>query len=80
VLMPQLVLNFAKKVIDTRLGCLFIYCLVLAYTDFYVMLIDKAGACLEQCKKLIFKNVNEGNKKFLTILASLLLISDKELS
>jgi hypothetical protein len=80
VLMLQLVLNFAKKVMDAQLSCLFIYCLVLAYTDFYVTIIDKVGACLKRCRKLTFKNVNKSNKKFLTILASLLLISDKELS
>jgi Fungal protein kinase len=79
VLMPQLVLNFAKKVMDARPGCLFIYCLLLAGTDFYVMLIDRAGACLERCRKLTLENVDEGNKKFLTILAGLLLMSDEEL-
>jgi hypothetical protein len=79
VLMPELVLNFAKKAMDARPGCLFIYCLLLAGTDFYVMLIDRAGACLERCGKLTFSNVDECNRKFLTILAGLLLMSGEEL-
>jgi hypothetical protein len=43
------------------------------------MLIDRAGACLERCGKLTLENVDEGNKKFLTILAGLLLMSNEEL-
>jgi hypothetical protein len=34
VLMPEHVLDFAKKVMDARPGCLFINCLVLASTEF----------------------------------------------
>ena len=44
VLMLQLVHNFAKKVMDAQLGCLFIYCLFLTRMDFYVLLIDRVGA------------------------------------
>ena len=44
VLILQLVHNFAKKVMDAQLGCLFIYCLFLTRMDFYVLLIDRVGA------------------------------------
>lgn len=79
IYIPLHVINFAKDVMNARPDRNSIHCPLLSSNDWYLAVVNRARACVEHCGTLKMSRDIGDVEKFLAVLASLLLISNKEL-
>jgi hypothetical protein len=69
VYMPLHVINFAKEMMNARPDRTSIHCLLFSGNDWYLAVVDRAGACVEHGGTLRIGQDIEGVEKFLTALS-----------